>query len=70
MNTLTDAQLVVSTDASLLLGGCAAGGDRSAYDDEQKAVGLLAEQDSWCRRETERRALEDFFTTVRNDTRS
>jgi uncharacterized protein len=70
MNTLTDAQLVVSTDIAELLERFARQEAAGALaDDEQEAVGLLAEHGFLVPdRETERRALEDFFTSVRNDT--
>lgn len=66
MNTLTDAQLVVSSDVAALLDR-AEPAARSA--EEHDAIQLLVENgflvDS---RDADRRALEDYFSSVQNDT--
>src|SRR5690348_11735324 len=66
MNTLTDAQLVVSSDVARLLEH---GPDGSAGPDEREALALLQENGFLVEsREADRQALEAFFTTVREDT--
>ncbi len=71
MNTLTDTQLVVSRDVGALLDRLEAepGGPDRLSADEREAVAALAEHGFLVRdRETERRALEHYFTGVREDT--
>ena len=70
MNTLTDAQLVVSPDVADLLDRCA---DNQAFDaanpDEREALGLLSENGFLVAdRMSDRRALDTFFSAVKNDT--
>src|SRR5262245_16872631 len=72
LNTLTDAQLVVSADVAALLDRLAAGefvGAPSATPDEVEALDLLAENgflvDS---READQQALDRFLTGVKSDT--
>ena len=82
MNTLTDAQLVVSSDVAALLdratsqasadsklSGRLLQRDHPVFDQEERdALALLAENGFLVTdRETERRALEDFFTRVKTD---
>jgi uncharacterized protein len=67
MNTLTDAQLVVTSDVAALL-------DRTGEDTElgaeaREAMALLSENGFLVPdRETERRSLDQFFTSARTDT--
>jgi uncharacterized protein len=66
MNTLTDAQLVVSPDVAALLDRPDALG---ATDEERDALGLLTENGFLVTsREADRRALDDYFASVQNDT--
>ena len=67
MNTLTDAQLVVSTDVAALLDRS---GDALATDDPEArdAIDLLKEHGFLVAdRATERRSLEAYFTSVKRD---
>jgi len=70
MNTFTDAQLIVSREVSDLLDriGAAAFPSMPASDDERDALATLAENgfivDS---RETDRRNIEDFFSSFREN---
>ena len=70
MNTLSDAQLVVSTEVVALLdrvAGAQAPGDLT--DDERDAVALLSENGFLVSdRESERRALDEYFASIRRDT--
>jgi uncharacterized protein len=71
MNTLTDAQLVVSPDVAALLDRFtdAAPGEDAAGPDERQAVDVLVENGFLVPdRETERRRLDEYFTVVRNHT--
>ena len=69
MNTLSDAQLVVSSDVAALLDRCAACGDVSAADEERDALDLLKENGFIVSdRQSERRALDEYFTRVKSDT--
>src|SRR3977135_1288017 len=75
MNTLTDAQLVVSTDVAALLDRAAKGGvggttTADALDDSDRQAwdvllenGFLVEN-----RATDRRALDDYLTGVKSST--
>jgi uncharacterized protein len=72
MNTLTDAQLIVSPDVVALLdraAGGETGGDRVVTADEREALETLWENgflvDS---RDADRRALDQYFDGIRNDT--
>jgi len=76
MNTLTDAQLVVSSDVAELLDRFGTESERfgteseldSFGDDEREAVEQLTQNGFLVKdRETERQALTDFFADVRSD---
>ena len=67
MNTLTDAQLVVSSDVAALLDRS---GDDLATDDPEarEAIELLRENGFLVAdRATERRSLDEYFTSVKRD---
>ncbi len=65
MNSLTDAQLVVSSDVAALLDRPDV---RARSDEEQDAIRLLAENGFLvASREADRRALDEYFLSVRND---
>jgi uncharacterized protein len=70
MNTLTDAQLVVSPEVTDLLDRYAAGDARDAVsDDEREALALLEENGFLVpNRDADRRALDRYFSSVKNDT--
>ena len=67
MNTLTDAQLVVSADVAALLDRCGELADSSVLDgEEREALGLLAEHGFVVDdRASERRRLDEYFTSIR-----
>ncbi len=72
MNTITDAQLVVSPDVAELLdrfgAGDAAGTD-ALPEEEQDAIGLLKDNGFLVPdRQQERRELERYFARVKSDT--
>src|SRR5215813_1816137 len=69
MNTLTDAQLVVSSDVVELLDRCSCSGDLDSFaDDERETVELLSENGFLVSdRESERRALDEWFKTTKSD---
>ncbi len=70
MNTLTDAQLVVSSDVAALLDRFAPGTTAPIAEsaDERAALDVLAEHGFLVSsRDIERRALEDYFANVRKD---
>ena len=68
MNTLTDAQLVVSPDVTDLLDRFAEG-RQTFSDSERDAVALLAENGFLVTdRAADRSALDKYFTSVKNDT--
>ncbi len=70
MNTFSDAQLIVSTDVAALLDRLgAASADAAALTcEEREAAATLAEHGFLVAdRDTESRALEQFFATVRED---
>src|SRR5437660_637248 len=69
MNTLTDAQLVVSSDVASLLDRCADPAAAGALDAEaQDALGILTEHGFVVAdRESERRALDEYFASIRHD---
>jgi uncharacterized protein len=70
MNTLTDAQLVVSPDVADLLDRCATGTSQlgSFTPDEWDAVKVLAENGFLvANREVDHRALDGYFELVHND---
>jgi uncharacterized protein len=67
MNTLTDAQLLVSSDVAALLDRAAADWDRLDADGRQ-ALNLLREHGFLVEsHEADRRALDGFFATMRDD---
>ena len=72
MNTLTDAQLVVSSDVAALLDRAAQGafiGSAPSSDDEREALDLLREHGFLVENRTEdRRALNDYLARVKSDT--
>src|SRR5579864_2089252 len=76
MNTLNDAQLVVSTDVAELLDRYAGLGTPempgivdALNEDEREAVDLLAENGFLVpSRDFDRRALDQYFSAVKNDT--
>jgi len=70
MNTLSDAQLLVSADVAALFDrfSGSAGDPEALSADERDAVALLAEQGFLVAdRESEGRALEQYFASVRED---
>jgi uncharacterized protein len=69
MNTLTDAQIVVSSDVAALLDRVASIEAASVLDaQEREALDQLQENGFVVRdRETERQALADYFTRVKSD---
>ena len=68
MNTLTDAQLLVSSDVAGLLDRAARGDAEPRNDDERTAYDVLKENGFLVtNREADRRALGQYFTAVRND---
>ena len=70
MNTLTDAQLVVSPDVASLLDRASAGAAEHEFaDDEREALALLRENGFLVEsRAEDRRALDHFLTRVKSDT--
>jgi uncharacterized protein len=74
MNTLTDAQLVVSPEVTDLLDRFAPGDAARApigafSDDEREAMTLLADNGFLVPdREADRRAIDKYFTSIKNDT--
>src|SRR5687767_12759768 len=70
MNTLTDAQLMVSPEVTDLLDRFAGTGPLpSITDDERDAIALLAENGFLVpNREADRAALDEYFASVKNDT--
>src|SRR3982751_2968696 len=70
MNTLTDAQLVVSSDVTELLDRFADHGDMDiSSDDERQAVALLSDNGFLVAdRSQDRAALDRYFSAVKNDT--
>src|SRR5712691_3237957 len=70
MNTLTDAQLLVSPDVTDLLDWYTGDGSREAgSDEEREALDLLTENGFVVPdRDFDRRALDKYFTSVKNDT--
>src|SRR5436190_2639030 len=69
MNTLTDAQLVVSADVAALLDRSGELADSSVLDEEEReALGLLSEHGFIVDdRASERRRLDEYFTSIRTD---
>jgi uncharacterized protein len=68
MNTFTDAQLIVSGDVAALLDRLAGGAPQVLTDAEREAIETLAEHGFVVEdRDAERRRLDEFFTTVRED---
>jgi len=70
MNTLTDAQLVVSTDVAELLDRYAEPGTAAMPgEDERQAVDLLAENGFLVpNRDFDRRTLDQYYSSVKSDT--
>jgi uncharacterized protein len=70
MNTLTDAQMVVSADVAELLDACATIDPARLADAESRgALDVLTEHGFVVAgREADRRALDDYFRTVKSDT--
>jgi uncharacterized protein len=71
MNTLNDAQLLVSPEVTRLLDRCAATDQPAGpwSDEERDALTLLAENGFLVPdRDADRQALDRFFTAVKNDT--
>ncbi len=68
MNTLTDAQLVVSTDVAALLDR-ATNGDLDTVSDEERGALALLEENGFLvdSRQTDWRSLEGYFAEIRND---
>jgi uncharacterized protein len=69
MNTLTDAQLVVSSDVADLLDRCSSLGDLEQVDDDTRsALDVLTENGFMVSsRDAERRALDGYFHAVKTD---
>jgi uncharacterized protein len=68
MNTLTDAQLLVSRDVASLLDRAAAGALDGLNDEGREAVQVLADHGFLvANRDADRQALDSFFATVRGD---
>ena len=68
MNTLTDAQLVVSSDVATLLDRVTTGESSALSDDERDAVDLLTENGFLVAdRTSERHALDAYFSSVKAD---
>src|SRR3954447_11995104 len=64
MNTLTDAQLVVSSDVASLLDRC----EQPVNEGEREALSVLSEHGFVVDdRGSERRRLEQYFASVRHD---
>jgi uncharacterized protein len=69
MNTLTDAQLVVSSDVAAMLDRAEAGGLCDPSDEEIEALDLLAENGFLVEsRAADRQALDDYLAGVKSDT--
>src|SRR5438128_3058385 len=70
MNTLTDAQLLVSSDVAALLDRTAGGARVDDFDAEaREALSLLSDQGFLVDdRDADRRALDQFFSDIRTDT--
>ena len=68
MNTFTDAQLLASTDVTALLDRISRG-DATCYEGERETVDALIENGFLVEsREAERRSLDEYFTSMREDT--
>jgi uncharacterized protein len=74
MNTLSDAQIVVSSDVAALLDRCPDAADLAAYDEERRAetreaLGILAEHGFLVpSREHDRQALDRYLSDVKSST--
>src|SRR5438876_4785419 len=70
MNTLTDAQLLVSPDVTDLLDRYTGEGSREAGSDEERQTLALLEENGFLvpDRAYDRAALDRYFTSVKNDT--
>jgi uncharacterized protein len=70
MNTFSDAQLLVSSDVPALFDRIKSG-DVAFNDEERETLNALAENGFLVEsREAERRGLEDYFRTIRDDTQA
>ena len=68
MNTLTDAQLVVSSDVAGLLDRSIDGGDEPRNDEERDAFEVLRENGFLvASRDADRHRLDEYFSAVKND---
>ena len=68
MNTFTDAQLLASMDVTALLDRISRG-DATCYEGERETVDALIENGFLVEsREAERRSLDEYFTSMREDT--
>lgn len=68
MNTLTDAQLVVSSDVVGLLDRSAEGDDEPRNEEEREAFEVLRENGFLvANRDADRGRLDDYFSAVKND---
>ena len=68
MNTMTDAQLVVSNDVASLLDRAASGDLEEIDADERQAIAVLGDNGFLVEdRVADRRALDTFFATIRGD---
>ena len=68
MNTMSDAQLIVSSDVAALLDRYATEQPRIIADSEREAVDLLEENGFLVEnRAADRRSLDEFFTSFRRD---
>jgi uncharacterized protein len=70
MNTLTDAQLVVSSDVAALLDACPNEGALAVADEDTRAAIATLTTNGFLvpSRDHDRRALDDYLTTVKSDT--
>src|SRR4051812_14650644 len=71
MNTLTDAQLVVSPDVAALLDRTASGDFKAGSEnaEEREALDVLRENGFLVEsHEADRRRLDDYFAAIKNDT--
>ena len=69
MNTLTDAQLIVSSDVAALLDRYGAGEPSTIDEREREAVDVLEENGFLVEdRESDRRSLDEYFSSIRRDT--
>src|SRR5689334_22545809 len=70
MNTLTDAQLIVSADVAALLDGPTYGASRiePGTEEEREAIAVLRENGFLVEsRDADRRSLDEYFSSIKND---